>query len=111
MIAFYKNGKVALKSDDGMELVVCSPKYRRGGDGSVSPEVHLWDEENRYAAIFFEGVMLGREPTAEIKVEVLNKVLKDYLTYRGTRTSWTLKDSWFKKWDKKRNGLSAVSVR
>lgn len=106
MITTYKNGKIVLKSD-GVVLTAGDSKWRHGRN---SPEIHIWDEKNRYGAVFYEGALLGSEPTDEKKLEVLNLVLQRYLRYRGTRTSWTLKDAWFKKWDRKRNAAS-VSVR
>lgn len=99
MITSYKNGKVILKTDDGITVTAGSPKFRLGTN---SPEIHLWDEQNRYGAVVFEGVKLGQSPTVEKKVEVMTHVLNQYLTYRGTRTSWTINDAWFKKWEKRK---------
>lgn len=106
MIKSYKNGKVVLTSDEGVIITAGDSKFRHGRN---SPEIHIWDEANRYGALYFEGVLLGNEPTNEKKLEVINIVLQRYLKYRGTRTSWTLKDAWFKKWDKRRG--SQVPVR
>ena len=92
-IKTYKNGKVVLK-EDGIKIWI-SPKDH--------PQVHLFDDLNRYGYYVYRGISLCDNPTIEIRTELVKEILIQYKTVRGQRTSWTVDDAWLKKW-KARNG-------
>lgn len=85
----FENGKMTLRVD-GMELTV----------GHKPNEVRLTDSESRYYATFSRGDMLGSGPTQDQKLAAMRDVLREYLTFRGTRTSWTQEDAWLRRWRK-----------
>lgn len=98
----FKNGKALLKTD-GIVVKAGEQKVGYGIGNGYSPEIHLWDKHNRYSVIVFRGVELGYNPSDEVKIQVLQSVLQEYLSYRGTRTSWTINDAWMKRWKEGRN--------
>ena len=86
-IKTYKNGKVIL-TDDKIQVWISHKDH---------PQVHLWDPVNRYGYVVFMGLDLAF-PTTEVKTAVATKVLNQYKTVRGQRTSWTVDDAWLRKW-------------
>lgn len=106
----FKNGKMILRTD-GIELTVGGrPQYgprrqRNSKDPGTyglevfNPEVLLTDMHYRYYGVFFRGDILpGSSPTQDQKLAAMRDVLREYLTYRGTRTSWTQEDAWLRQW-------------